>query len=201
MIGALLGAAPLIGKIFGGAGQGAANQRITENDQRLRAAQLANADALGRAQLQSSHGLNSAQMDLARRQFQQNEPNAQASQALRGSILQRIQPLQMSGLSDRVASRIPRMNSIIDAIGPEARAAGALLAQRGLSGLEGGGTQFDPIAPLNLPPAQMAALQKSGLLEKILGGVGLGGSLIGALGDFRQPTSGNDLPIDEFGGG
>lgn len=175
MIGAILGGASLLGKVFGGAGKGAADQRMAENDQRLRAAQLQNAYQIAQGQ----HGLNSAALDLNRRQFLQNEPSVQASQAVRGSLLNRIQPLRLSGLSDRVASRIPQMNSIIDAIGPDARAAGALLERRGLSGLESGPSTFDPIAAL--PPAQAAALQKSGLLEKILGTVGLVGSTAGVL--------------------
>jgi hypothetical protein len=186
LLGAIAPVAGLLGRIFGAGGGGAANQRITENDQRLRAAQMANQDALQRAQLQSSHGMNSAALDLNRRQFQQNEPTVQAGQAVRGSLINRLQPLQLSGLSSRVQQSMPRMNSIIDALGPEARQAGALLAQRGLSGLESGGTQFEPIAPLNLPPAQLAALQKSGLLEKILGAGGLIGSTVGALGDLTS---------------
>lgn len=216
---AALAAAPLLGRIFGGASQGSANQRLQENQQQLQQSQLQNTDTLGRAQLQSNDALSRArlqqdfalqvgQLDLARRQFQQNEPGVQARQAAIGSLLQRLQPLAMSGLSDRVNARMPRMNSLIDALGPEARQAGGLLAQRGLSGLQSGGTQFDPLsAPsmpaLNLPPAQVAALQQSGMLERILGWSGLIGSTVGALGDFGQGnnTSGNNLPIDPYGGG
>lgn len=184
--------AGLIGRIFGAGGKGAADQRITENQQRLQAAQAANQDALSRAQLQSQHGLNTASIDLNRRQFAQNEPSVQAGQALRGNLLERLQPLQLSGLSPRVQQSMPQMTSILDALGPEARQAGALLAQRGVSGLQNP-TQFDPIAPLNLPPAQVAALKKSGLLEKIMGAVGLGGSVVGALGDLGSVGGGHQM--------
>jgi hypothetical protein len=179
--------AGLIGRIFGGGAKGASDQRLNENQQRLQQAQMQNQYALG-----------SAGMDLQRRQFAQQEPNAQAMQALRGSLLERIQPLKLSGLSERVQGRMPQMNSIIDAIGPEARQAGSLLAQRGVGGLQQGPTQFAP-----LPPAQMAALKSSGLLEKILGAGGLIGSTVGALGDLGSvtPRSGNNLPIDPYGGG
>lgn len=215
----LMGAGAL-GRIFGNASQGSAQQRMQENQQRLQQAQIQNADTLGRAQLQSNDALSrgrmqqdftlqGANLDLARRQFQQQEPNAQARQAMLGSLLQRIQPLAMSGLSARAQASMPRMNSLIDALGPEARQAGGLLAQRGLSGLQSGGTQFDPLqAPtipaLNIPPAQIAALQQSGLLERLLGWGGLIGSTVGSLGDFSQGnnnTSGNNLPIDPYGGG
>lgn len=184
---AIAAGASLLGKIFGGGAKGSADQRMAENQQRLQQAQMQNQYALG-----------SAGMDLQRRQFQQQEPGMQARQALAGSILQRIQPLRLTGLSDRVSARMPQMNSIIDAIGPEARQAGSLLSSRGLSGLESGPTQFAP-----LPPAQIAALQKSGLLEKILGAGGLIGSTVGALGDLGSvtPRSGNNLPVDPYGGG
>jgi hypothetical protein len=190
LLGAIGPAAGLIGRIFGGASQGSAQNRMAENQQALQTAQDNNQNALQRGQLQSQHALNTAGLDLQRRQFAQNEPSAQAGQALRGSILNRIQPIRMSGLPDRVASRMPQMNSIIDAIGPEARAAGALLAQRGLSGLEQGPSQFQAIEALNLPPMQVAQLKQSGLLEKLLGAGGLIGSTVGALGNLSSVDSG-----------
>lgn len=207
MVPAILGGAALLGKIFGGAGQGAAQQRLSENQQRLQAADAANRDALSRANLQAQYALSGANLDLAQKQFQQQEPSVQARQAAMGSLLNRIQPLQLSGLSDRVASRMPKMNSILDAIGPEARAAGALLAARGQNGLESGPTQFAPLPQLNLPPAHVAALQKSGLLEKILGTVGLVGSTVGAFGGdpgsirVREGAPGGSYPLDPYGGG
>jgi len=216
-----MGKAGPIGKLLSGAAKGSSDERNSENYQRLQQeqirnqyilqrAQTMNQDAIARAQVQSTDGLNRANLDLNRKAFQQQEPDAQAMQALRGSLLSRIQPMQMTGLSERVSARMPKMNSIIDAIGPEARQAGSLLAQRGLSGLESGGTQFAEMPAMNMaptteiPPATMMALQKSGLLEKIMGGLGLAGSVVGGLGALRssgKPTSGNGLPIDEFGGG
>jgi hypothetical protein len=200
--------AGLLGKVFSGGAKGASDQRLNENQQRLQQQQIHNNDIINRASLQNSaattragmqnsNALDRAGLDLSRKSFQQTEPNVQARQALTGSLMSRIQPLQMTGLSDRVSARMPKMNSIIDAIGPEARQAGSLLAQRGLSGLQSGGTQFADLPPvalppeLNLPPATLMALQKSGLLEKIMGGLGLAGSIAGALGEagvFGQPT-------------
>lgn len=195
----LMAAGPLIGKIFGGAAKGSADQRYAENNQALTnanqqnqlalaLAQLKSSDAMQRAQMQNSYNLSGANVDLARKQFAQSEPSVQARQAMIGSLLNRIQPASLSGLSDRV--QIPNLqNSIISALGPEARQAGALLAQRGVSGLQNP-TKFDPLpaasmpGPLELPAMQQAQLQKSGLLEKILGGAGLVGSTIGAIGDL-----------------
>jgi hypothetical protein len=198
-MGPLLPLIGTVGRIVGNAAGGMADQRYRENDQRLQMTRDANQNAIQRGSLQSSHALNSAGVDLNRKQFQQNEPGVQARQAMVGNLLERIQPLQMQGLSARAQSSMPRMNSILDALGPEARQAGGLLANRGVTGLQNP-TQFDPIQALNLPPAQVAALQKSGWLEKILGAVGLIGSVGGAFGG-GTPTSGNGLPVDEFGGG
>lgn len=219
MLPLLLAAAPLLGKLLGGAAKGAADQRVTENNQALNQAQINNQNAIARAQLlnnnqtdragmQNSYNLNAANLDMARKQFTQNEPNAQARQAMVGSMLSRLQPLQMSGLSARVQQSMPKMNSIIDSLGPEARQAGSLLASRGLSGLQSGPTQFDALPQVSLPelvklpPAQIAAMQKSGLLEKILGGIGLGGSIVGALGTlggFKSKPSAE--PSDQNGWG
>ncbi len=190
----LAAAAPvagLLGRIFGGASQGSAQQRMGENQQALLQAQMTNRDSLERAGLQSNNANTRAQLqnsgdqfraglDMERKRFQQNEPSVQAGQALRGSLMQNIQPI-------RAPRGFTQNPSIIDAIGPEARQAGGLLAQRGLQGLQNP-TQFEDMPAvslpevLNLPPQVLAQMQKSGLLEKIMGGLGIGGSLLGALG-------------------
>jgi len=191
---AIMAGASLIGRLFGNAGKGAADQRITENDQRQRQATTANSDALNRAQLQSGYNLSGANLDLNQKQFQQNEPRVQAGNAARGSLLQNLQPLQMQG-SARMQQSMPKMNSIIDALGPEARQAGGLLAQRSLQGMQNP-TRFSPLAALNIPAYQQADIQKSGLLEKILGYGGLVGSTVGALGDLT--SLGQSQPDQQF---
>lgn len=214
---AILAGAGLLGKLFGRAGKGAADQRITENNQRLDQSQLQNSYALqragllnsastNRASMQNADNMNRAGLDMDRKRFQQGEPGLQARQAAIGSLLQRIQPMQMSGLSERAQRSMPKMNSIIDALGPEARQAGGLLAQRGLSGLQGGPTQFADLPPVslpdmpNLPPALMASLQKSGLLEKLLGAGGLIGSTVGALGNMRSVNGGGAYTDSDWQG-
>lgn len=197
-------AAGLLGRLLGNAAKGSADQRMSENNQRLTQAGMQGQYGLNRAQSMNSDALSRANLDLNRRAFSQQEPTAQARQALMGSLLERIQPMALSGVSDRV--HIPTLNnSIISAIGPEAREAGALLAQRGLSGLQSGGTKFPELPASITVPEQMPylsqALQKSSLLEKLLGAGGLIGSTVGVLGDLRTPTSGNGLPIDPYGGG
>jgi len=223
---AITGVAGLLGKLFGGAAKGSADQRITENQQRLQQQQGQNSDLLQRALLQNNNANTRASMandnantrasmqnsdnqfraglDLQRKQFTQQEGSTQARQAMAGSLLSRIQPINGSS-----------SNSIINALGPDAREAGSMLAQRGVSGLRSGPSKFADIPGvslpgltlpdvLNMPPATQAALQKSGLLEKLLGGVGLAGSIMGGLGElgnFEQPRSGHNLPVDPYGGG
>lgn len=225
-----------VGRIFGGAGKGAADQRLAENQQRLQQQQMQNSDLIQRALLQSNNANTRATMandnattrasmtnadtyqraglDLNRRMFAQQEPNAQARQAVAGSLLSRIQPVQIAGMPQGMGVQ----RSIIDAIGPEARQAGSLLSQRGLSGLQRGPAQFSDMPPvslpgltqpdvLNLPPATQAAMQGSGRMERLMGLIGLIGSGVGAVAPgFDQyggapNTSGNRLPIDPYGGG
>ena len=223
---AILAGAGLLGKLFGGAAKGSADQRLAENQQRLSQQQIQNSDLLQRALMQSNNANTRASMandnattragmqntdnqfraglDLDRKQFTQREPSVQARQALAGSLLSRIQPINGSS-----------SHSIINALGPEAREAGSLLSQRGLSGLRNGPSKFDDLPAaslpgltlpdvLNLPPATQAALQKSGLLEKLLGGAGLVGSIMGGLGQLGGATSINGGMIDTtpptFGG-
>ena len=185
-----------VGRVFGDAAKGSSDQRYGENQQALLLAQMQNQDALSRANLQNQNATTRAGMqnsdnqfraglDLERRRFLQSEPNAQARRALGGSLLSRIQPM-------RAPSGFTQNPSILDAIGPEAREAGSLLAQRGLSGLQSGPTQFAELPgvslpdTLNLPPAVAAQMQRSGLLEKIMGGMGTAASVVGALGDLES---------------
>ena len=85
---AITAGAGLLGKLFGGAAKGSADQRMLENQQRLQQANQANADALARASLLSNNANTRASManndtqfraglDLQRKQFSQNEPSVQ----------------------------------------------------------------------------------------------------------------------------
>ncbi len=181
---ALLPAIEGIGRVAGNAAKGASDQRMAQNQQSiqhaastnrdmLERASLANANQNSRAGMTNEHNQFSAGLDLQRKNFLQNEPNVQARQALTGSLMSRIQPM-------RAPSGFEQRPSILDAIGPEAREAGGLLAQRGLSGLKNP-TQFDAMPGvslpdvLNMPPAMLAQVEKSGMLEKsVLAGAGYG---------------------------
>lgn len=204
-MGPLLPLLGVIGRIFGGAGQGAMQQRLAENQQRQNAANSANQFALQAAGLRSNDAQNRADLELRQRAFQQQEPGAQTRNAVSGSLLSRIQPLQLSGLSGRAQQSMPTLNnSILSALGPEARQAGSMLANRSVQGLQNP-TQFSQMPALQIPAMQQAALQKSGLLEKLLGAGGLIGSTVGAIGDlgtlYGPPRTEYDIPSDQNGYG
>lgn len=215
---AILGAAGLIGKIAGGAGKGMADQRFNENMQTDRQNSLLTSiyntqqnAKMNAALAGSREQSDQAGIDLDRRKYALAAPSARSAQAVRGNLLQNIQPVTFEGLPDRIASRMPTMTGGLTpaALGPEARQIGAMIARQAvLDQLKG--DAFTPLKPTNfndavMPAPQLEDYQKSGLFEKILGGLGLGGSLAGGVeeimnGRRRRPTSGNDLPIDPVGG-
>jgi len=165
-------------------------------------------------QAEESSKQNRAGIDLQRRNFALNAPSARGKQALLGSLIQNIQDVNISGGSPQMRARMPQISGGLrpSAIGPMAQQMGALMQQNAVSGQQKGDV-FDPMAPTDfksglvdpqtytIDAPELQALQESGLLEKILGGIGLGGSLFGALGqgggqndfgkfDFTTPTFG-----------
>lgn len=214
--------AGLIGKIAGGAGKGAADQRAGENQQGLQRSQLL-AQLYGLQQnatqrsleAGSNERLSQGNLDLNQRNFQQdqrqfalNAPGVRGRQAVRGSLMQNVQPASITGLPDRIQSNIPQMSGGLTpaALSPEVRQMGGQL-QRDAIMNQLKGDPIDAFAPQQqtdfskgvLTPPQIAELEKSGLLEKILGGTGLIGSLLGSLGG-RGGGSRGDLPLDGEGG-
>jgi hypothetical protein len=199
MFGAIAAGAGLLGKLFGGGAQGAAEQRQAEN------ARIAQQNSLlaqlhGQRQAATSNALNNqsaeqsthANIDLERRRHALAAPSARASQSVRGSILANAQPFTVSGLPDRVASRIPQISGGLtpEMFSGDTRALGEELTRTALlDQLKG-----DDFAPLQrtdfasgvLASPQLQEYQKSGLLEKILGGLGLAGSVVGGIGEATR---------------
>lgn len=212
-----------IGRVAGGAAQGSANQRTQENQQALQRSQLlaqlygVNQNATQRAlESGSDERLRQGGLDLNQRQFQQGQrefalqaPSVRGRQAVKGSLMANLQPFSVSGLPDRVQSRIPQLSGGLSpaAFSPEMRQMGQMLQRDAILGqLKGDPVDtFAPQTPTDfssgvLTPPQIAELEKSGLLEKILGGTGLIGSLLGSLGESR-PRQQTNYPIDPIGGG
>jgi len=214
--GASLAALPAISSIAGGAAKGMADQRAQENAQtqernRLMAqlfgiTQNANTSALENS---SRERLGQGGLDLDQRKFALAAPGTRASNAVRGSLIQNLQPVSFSGLPSRISNSIPHMTGGLTpaAISPEARAAGGELTRQSVLELLKG-DQFTPQTPTNfqggvLPLPQMEALKQSGLLEKILGGLGLGGSLLSGLAPSGYGSRGSqgEAPNDTVGWG
>lgn len=214
LIPALMGAAG----IFGGAAKGSADQRQTENNQTQNKNQLlaqlygVNQNATMNALTAgSSERLQQGNQALDQRQFALNAPKARASQSVRGSILQNAQPLSLSGLPDRVSSRIPTMSGGLTPamFNSDTRALGGELTRSALID-QLKGDEFAPMERTDfskgvLAMPQLEELKQSGLLEKILGSLGLASSVAagigGAVQGARQPKAQTNYPIDLQGGG
>jgi hypothetical protein len=220
-----------IGQIAGGAAKHSSDERSNENQQQLQRSQLLNQiyginqNAQSQAlQSGSNERLAQGNLDLNQRNFQQDQrqfaltaPSTRGRQAVRGSLMQNLQPMTLSGLPDRISSRIPTISGGLTpaAFSPEVRQMGGMLQRDAILG-QLKGDPVDTFAPMQqtdfqsgvLTPPQIAELEKSGLLEKILGGTGLIGSLLGGLSGQddlfkkrRQPMDENPQPTDPWSDG
>lgn len=164
---------------------------------------------LGGSNEQNAH----ANIDLDRRKFVLDAPSTRGKQALLGSLMQNMKPVTMTGGSPQMLARMPQFSGGLSpsALGPLARQMGLLMQQNSVAGQQKGDTfaplertdfksgVLDPGRSTVLPPI-LAQLQKAGLLEKILGGIGLGGSLLGGLGGLTKGSSGGGYNSNESGG-
>ncbi len=170
--------------------------------------QNATGDAL---RSQSAEQSNHANIDMDRRKFALAAPSARASQSVRGSIMQNAQPMKFDGLPPEIASRIPQISGGLSPalFNDNTRALGGELTRKALID-QLKGDEFAPLEKTNfqsgiLAQPKMEEFQKSGLLEKILAGLSLGGSVVGGLGEIRgnkRPPimATNRMPdVDNFG--
>jgi len=215
--GASLAAIPMIdalGQVAGGAAGGAANQRQHENalinQRNSLLAQLFNTQqgaTTAALQGQERGALDRAGLDLQRRQFALNAPQTRGTQAMRGSLMANLQPTRLSGLPSRISASMPQVSGGLNAsaLSPEVREMGRTLQRQALLDQMKGDT-FDPVPETDfksgvLPLPALEELKKSGLLEKILGGVGLGASIVGGMGGAAQtgPRLQNQFPTPQAG--
>lgn len=188
MIPLMLGAAAL-GKVLGGASQGASAGRqietqnnATQDTQRTTQYginQQAILDALKQAE---SANMNRATLDLNQRNFALNAPTTRMSQSARGSMLANAQDLQISHPRANIPTITGGMRP--SALSPETRQLGALVARQTLLDQMKGDT-FDAVPQQNwqggvvAPPGVTPQPQASGL-EKWGGIAGILGNLAGA---------------------
>lgn len=198
-----------LGSIFGRAGGGAArtrhndNQSINQRNQLIAQLYGINQNALMNSRsLASNERTRHADVDLDRRRHQQDQrrfalqaPGVRASQSVRGSILANAQPFSVSGLPAHVAARVPQISGGLTPamFSGDTRALGQELTRKALMNQLSGDSidEFSPLESTDFDSAVMSqpALQQTqrpGLLENILGGLGLGLSAIGGAGEIYQ---------------
>jgi hypothetical protein len=185
MLGAILSGASLLGKLFGGAGKGAAAERGNQND-------LISRDNMTRASLYGTQqgALSNAQalqerstMDRARMGV--SAPQQRMLQALLGSMVQNAQGAQFSGLPAGVT--VPKMSggmnpsSLINAL--QRAGGGAQQKQALLAALTGSDTPAatNYVGTGVMPQPQMQGYKQPGKGESLLSMLGLVGSVAGGL--------------------
>ena len=185
-----------LARMFGTQQAGASNAYNTQ--------QQAILQALG---LQSREGLDLGDLDLRQRQFALDAPTTRGRQALTGSLLQRLQPVTMSGLPSRISSRMPTISGGLSpaAIGPLARQMGLLMQQNAVSG-QRRGDQFATPQRTNftggvlnggnslLTPPTMQGYQQPGRAESLLGMLGMIGPAISGFQAARGPGQPSAMP-------
>lgn len=200
MLGAILGGASLLGKLFGGAGEGAAKDRLAQNEFLQRENQLqaslygtqqnALAQLLG---LQERGTMDRAQLGIA-------APQARMKQALLASLLQNAKPASFSGLPAGVT--VPQMSGGLSPalINNLARAGGGELQRQALLALltkSDVPAQTDYVKQGMLQAPQMARYKQPGKFESFASGAGLIGGLLGGLGQMgvgqRAPVMSNQM--------
>jgi hypothetical protein len=216
-LGRVMGALTGLGQVAGNAAQGSASNRQNQNQQALQqSALLANLyntrqNAQSRAlESGSDEALRQGQLGLQQRQFGLQAPAARARQMVQGSLLQNMQPTRITGLPPGIQAAMGTQTGGLtpEAFSPQVRQMGAQLQRDALLG-QLKGDQFDPMTPTNfqgglLVAPQLKDLEKSGMLENILGGTGLIASLLGSLneegGTYGRNRT-NPIPSDESGWG
>lgn len=202
------------GSLLTGAARGSADERKSNNDQAAQRNSLL-AQLHGQRQAATSNALNNqsseqiahAGIDLDRRNHALNAPDTRMSQSVRGSILKNAQPISFSGLPERVSSRIPQISGGLtpEMFSDETRQLGDVMTRKALID-QLRGDDFAPMEKTDftggvLPSPQLEGYEKSGFLEKIMAGLGLGGTVAGGIGEIiknnrRAPL---DNPFDAAG--
>lgn len=133
--------------------QGAASNALNATNTQLGQQQQALLNLLG---LQETGTMNRALLDLNQRRFNQdqrefalNAPSTRGRQAIVGSLLQNIQPVQMSNLNPRIARSMPTITGGLTpaALGADARQMGRLLSSNAIQGQMRG----DPLDSMSIP--------------------------------------------------
>lgn len=160
MLPLLLPAIGALGSVFGGAAKGSANQRRGENDDALRAQQLAqqqSRDTFG-AGMQGAH-------------FDREGQDRQRRAQILMQLLNNTQDAQITPGNPAIAARMPRMTG---GNRPSNLTTNREALMQLLMAPQTSAPQYQAPPPLNM--------QRPGRGENILGGLGLGSSILSVLG-------------------
>lgn len=155
-----------LGGIMGHAAQGSANQRTAENR-----------SALDYGLLQQRGANDQFGNDLKSADYAREGQDRARRSAILSALLSGVTDASIVPGNPRIAAKMPTMTG---GLRPSALAG----SKDSLLALIGG--QTDPMAPKYQAPA-LPQLQQAGGFEKTLGGLGLGSSILGALGRKQQP--------------
>lgn len=213
IVGGILGAAGKIAPALGAAASGRAEGRVQQAGINNQQDQL----ALARARLQNEQttgqnvfnlgrynaGLNTADVDLARRKFALTAPGQRAGNSVRGDILANAQDVSIAGLPSRI--NVPQISGGLrpSMFSGNTRALGANMSAQALADQQKGDT-FDalPALPDYQTPQPIPGLTpqpQAGAFDKILTTAGTIGSLAGTFGDvlkkYKQPSDYHTPPF------
>lgn len=150
-----------------------ANNRQQARAAAAQAQQTQNAQAVTQNSQQNNVLLQMAQIEMLRKQFEQSNRQANASQAARGDLMANVQDARFTrpaGVPDMSLSGGLRPS----ALGPNAREAGRTLSNQSLTALMSG-ENFMPINPVG-PVDLNANMPQESSFDKILGLVGTAGN-------------------------
>jgi len=170
-----------LGRVAGQAAAGSSAQRQDENQQQLTRDQLLNQQY----NTQQGAQMQAGNLDLQRKQYTDSSRGNNAKQALIASLLQNYSPTAVSVPGIKNADVGGGLgNAMLN--NPNAQASLAQLYKDALA------AQMNPqqfSGGQMLTPPTIAEPKGSSGLEKVLGGVGLGGSLLGALSGLGSGQS------------
>ena len=165
--------AGVLGGILGGGAKGSQDARLAQDLANARIYDSAMQGALGQGNL-----------DLNQRKFSLEAGGKRAADVGRASLMQNVGDFSMGGPGNWKATGGIRPSSF----GPEAKEAARLLMARQLAGLQGP-EQFAAIKYPEVPQAS-----KAGIMEKLMGGLGLGGTILGGIGGLMGKGPNSTVP-------
>lgn len=160
-----------------------AQQRQASQQQAQQAQQEQNRQGIAQNQGQNNVLLQMAQIELLRKQMEEQNRPGRASQTAMGDVMANVQDARVSA-----PSHIPRFEVSgglrPSALGPNARAAGGALSNQALAALLEGDSfmPINPAGPIDLD----ATMPRESTFDKIMGGLGTAGNVMQAMQQRQQ---------------